>query len=124
MEQVLAKRPLLTIYEEEGHLPVLQAGVDEVARGCLFGPVYAAAVILDPAVPLHKWLNDSKKVTKKRRAVVRDWIEETAIAWSVACVDNDAIDTINIRNAVMQAMNCAISRLKVAPGLLLIDGDY
>jgi|SRR6478609_3577526 len=102
----------------------LQAGVDEVARGCLFGPVYAAAVILNPNEPLHEWLNDSKKVTKKRRAVVRQWIEKTAVAWAVASVQNDVIDEINIRNAAMKAMNVAIDNLTTRPNFLLIDGDY
>lgn len=105
-------------------LNILEAGLDEVARGCFFGPVYAGAVILDPKVPLHKWLNDSKKVTRKRRADVRKWIEETALAWSVASVDAVDIDKINIRNASMQAMNKALESLQPQPHFLTIDGDF
>ena len=114
--------PLVPQYNTCGK--ILEAGVDEVARGCLFGPVYAGAVILNPDVPLHKWLNDSKRVSKKRRAVVREWIEETALAWGVAFVDNDDIDRINIRNAAMEAMNLAIEKLKIKPTFLLVDGNY
>jgi len=102
----------------------LEAGVDEVARGCLFGPVYAAAVILNPEVTLHPWLNDSKRTTRKRRAIVRQWVEENAIAWAVASVDNKTVDIINIRNAAMEAMNMAIGLLKVRPQLVLVDGNY
>jgi ribonuclease HII len=102
----------------------LQAGIDEVARGCLFGPVYSAAVILNPNVPLHEWLYDSKKVTPKRRSVVRRWIEETALAWSVSSVDNVTIDRIRIGNATMKAMNEAVKGLSVVPEMLLVDGDY
>ena len=100
------------------------AGLDEVARGCLFGPVYAAAVILDPNIPVHEWLNDSKKVTKKRRAVVRQWIEENAVAWSVASCSNEIIDKINIRNAAYLAMEKALRNLKQVPEHIMVDGDY
>lgn len=113
---------LATRYKVDEHL--LEAGVDEVARGCLFGPVYAGAVILNPDIPVHPWLNDSKRVTKLRRAQVRKWIEETAIAWSVGHVHARTIDRINIRNAAMMAMNDAIEKLKIRPDLLLVDGDY
>jgi ribonuclease HII len=113
---------LLPRYQNDAS--IVEAGVDEVARGCLFGPVYAAAVILNPEVPVHHWLNDSKLVTRKRRAVVRKWIEQHALSWSVASVDNDQIDKINIRRAAMLAMNTAVTSLKMRPGVLLIDGDY
>lgn len=102
----------------------LEAGVDEVARGPLFGPVFAAAVILNPDIPLHPWLNDSKKVTKKRRKLVREWIEETALCYSVADISNEIIDKINIRNAAFLAMEIAIRNLSISPIKLLIDGDY
>lgn len=118
----LNKHGLLERYNMDNDL--LEAGVDEVARGCLFGPVYAAAVILNPNEPLHKWLNDSKKVTKKRRAIVREWVEETALSWAVASVSNVDIDRMNIRNASMEAMNLAIAKLNVKPQLLLVDGNY
>lgn len=108
----------------DSNLYAREAGVDEVARGCLFGPVYAAAVILNPSVPLHEWLNDSKLVTPKRRAVVREWIETTALAWSVASVSNVDIDQRGIGVATMEAMNSAISSLTLRPDVLLVDGPY
>jgi ribonuclease HII len=112
---------LLTFYKSR---ETIEAGVDEVARGCLFGPVFAAAVILSPDVPLHKWLNDSKKVTKKRRAEVRKWVEEKALAWSVAHVDNTVIDKINIRKSSLLAMELAVRHLKMEPEFLVVDGNY
>lgn len=103
---------------------VIEAGVDEVARGPLFGPVFAAAVILDKNIPLHKWLNDSKKVTRLRRKEVRKWIEENSVAFSVAHISNDLIDEINIRNCAYLAMELAIRNLSVKPERILVDGDY
>ncbi|RKO86489.1 ribonuclease H-like domain-containing protein [Blyttiomyces helicus] len=102
----------------------LQAGVDEVARGPLFGNVYAAAVILSPQVPLHPWLNDSKKVTRKRRKVVKEWIEANSLSWAVASVSNHFIDKYNVRNASLIAMELAIRKLHTTPELLLVDGNY
>ena len=86
-------------------------GLDEVARGPLFGPIFAGAVVLNDDTPNHKWLKDSKKTTKKRRAVVREWIENEALYWSVAQVNTKTIDIINIRNANKLVMELAIRKL-------------
>ena len=102
----------------------IEVGIDEVARGCLFGPVYAAAVRLNPDIPQHMWLNDSKKVTKKRRKVVSQWIMDTSLDWAVSSVSNETIDTINIKNATILAMQQAVAQLKVKPELLVVDGNY
>ena len=106
---------------------VIEAGVDEVARGCLAGPVYAAAVIwpkeLDDSIQ-HPRLKDSKKLSKKRREYLKDYIEETAIDFSVAFVNNEEIDKINILEASQLAMRKAIANLNVEPESLLIDGNY
>jgi ribonuclease HII len=97
------------------------AGCDEAGRGCLAGPVYAAAVIL-PSDFHHPDLTDSKKMTRRNREKLRLIIEEAAIAWAVASVDAAGIDEVNILNASIKAMHLAISRLAVSPTLLLIDG--
>lgn len=112
---------LLSFFDENNKL---EAGVDEVARGTLFGPVFAASVILDKNKPIHAWLNDSKKVSRKKRAVVRQWIEENAISWAVSFVDNSVIDKINIRNSSMLAMEMSLQNLSVIPDFILIDGNY
>lgn len=99
-----------------------EAGCDEAGRGCLAGPVFAAAVIL-PRDYHHPILNDSKQLTGKQREQLRVEIEKEAIAWAVAEVSNEEIDEINILNASYKAMHKAIAMLKVKPGLLLIDGN-
>ena len=101
---------------------LLEAGCDEAGRGCLAGPVMAAAVIL-PKDYFHPLLNDSKKVNKLDREELRLDIEEKAIAWAVQEVDNQEIDRINILNASFLAMHKAIAQLKEKPQLLLIDGN-
>lgn len=98
------------------------AGCDEVGRGCLAGPVVAAAVIL-PEDFNHPLLNDSKQLTEKRRNQLREIIEKEAIAWAVAMVDNREIDKINILNASIKAMHLAIAQLNPAPISLLVDGN-
>ncbi len=103
-------------------LDFLEAGCDEAGRGCLAGPVYAAAVILPPDFIAGE-LDDSKKLTHKQRVALRTIIEKEAIAWSVASVDNNEIDAINILNASFLAMHRAIEKLKVKPGYLSIDGN-
>jgi len=103
-------------------LDFLEAGCDEAGRGCLAGPVFAAAVIL-PADFIAGELNDSKKLTHNQRALLRPVIEKEAIAWAVASVDNYEIDEINILNASFLAMHRAIEKLKVQPGYLSIDGN-
>jgi ribonuclease HII len=100
----------------------LICGADEAGAGPLAGAVYAAAVILPEDYDL-PWLNDSKKVTEKRREVLFDKIKEQAIAWAVATASEQEIDEINILNARMLAMNRAIHQLNPAPDFALIDGN-
>ena len=96
------------------------AGLDEAGRGSLFGPVFAAAVILNPRRRIHG-LDDSKKLTAERREVLAKRIEEHAVAWYVAQVDASRIDAWNIYQASRQAMNEAAARLSVQPDFLLVD---
>jgi ribonuclease HII len=100
----------------------IEAGCDEAGRGCLAGPVFAAAVIL-PKKFKHKLLNDSKQLTDAKRYELRPLIEKEAIAWAVAEVNNVEIDEINILNASFLAMHRAIDKLGKTPELLLIDGN-
>ena len=100
----------------------IEAGCDEAGRGCLAGPVFAAAVIL-PQNFKNDFLDDSKKLSEKQRDELRKIIEEQALAWAVASVDNNEIDEINILNASILAMHRAIEKLKVKPEFLLIDGN-
>jgi ribonuclease HII len=101
---------------------LIEAGCDEAGRGCLAGPVYAAAVIL-PKNYKNKLLNDSKQLSEKKRNLLRLEIEKDAIAFGVGIVDNVEIDKINILNASFLAMHRAVEQLKVTPELLLIDGN-
>ena len=101
---------------------LIEAGCDEAGRGCLAGPVVAAAVIL-PKNFRHSVLNDSKKLTAKQREELREEIKSTAVAWSVAFINNEEIDEINILRASIKAMHVAISGLKKVPQFLLIDGN-
>ncbi len=110
---------MLKSFFQEG---ILEAGCDEAGRGCLAGPVCAAAVIL-PADFYHPLLNDSKQLKKDERDLLRPIIEEQAIAWSVSFVDHLEIDQINILNASFKAMHLSITKLQVKPELLLIDGN-
>ena len=112
------KLQLLPCYKEE----TLEAGCDEAGRGCLAGPVVAAAVILPPDFD-YGILNDSKKLTEKQRQELRPLIEEGALDWAVEMVSNEEIDKVNILNASFLAMNRAVQKLKVKPGHLLIDGN-
>jgi ribonuclease HII len=101
---------------------LIEAGCDEAGRGCLAGPVYAAAVIL-PKNFRNKLLNDSKQLTEAERYRLRPVIESSAIAWAVADVSNIEIDEINILNASFLGMHRALDQLSVRPELLLIDGN-
>ncbi|MCG8390363.1 MAG: ribonuclease HII [Cytophagales bacterium] len=100
----------------------VEAGCDEAGRGCLAGPVVAAAVIL-PAGYQHQELNDSKQLPKKKREEIRKDIEKEALHWAVAFVDPQEIDAINILNASYRAMQRAVDQLEQQPELLLIDGN-
>jgi ribonuclease HII len=97
-------------------------GVDEAGRGPLAGPVFAAAVILDPARPIDG-LRDSKKLTEARRDELAIQIKANALAWSIAQCSEGEIDTLNILQATMLAMRRAVEGLKTAPTLALIDGN-
>jgi len=96
------------------------AGVDEVGRGALFGPVFAAAVILSPDRPV-RGLDDSKALEPERREVLAERIRERAVAWAVAAVDAATIDDINIYQATRVAMRMAVSSLNPVPDFLLVD---
>lgn len=100
----------------------LEAGCDEAGRGCLAGPVYAAAVIL-PDNFSHPLLNDSKQLTERQRDSLRVIIESEAVAWAVGVVDNEEIDHINILNASILAMHRALDALAVRPGAVIVDGN-
>lgn len=110
---------MLKSYYKKGQL---EAGCDEAGRGCLAGPVTAAAVIL-PKGFSNSILNDSKKLSEKQRDQLRIVIEQEALAWSVAFISPEKIDKINILNASILAMQKAVDQLKVEPNFLLIDGN-
>jgi ribonuclease HII len=101
---------------------LVEAGCDEAGRGCLAGPVVAAAVIL-PKSFRHPVLNDSKKLTAGQRSLLKEEIIHTAISWNVAFIDNNAIDTLNILRASIKAMHMAVEGLSREPEFLLIDGN-
>lgn len=100
----------------------LEAGCDEAGRGCLAGPVFAAAVIL-PSNFENELLNDSKKLNEKNRNMLREIIEKEALAWAVASMTHKEIDEINILNASIFSMHKAIKKLAIQPDRLLIDGN-
>lgn len=104
------------------NIDLIEAGCDEAGRGCLAGPVSAAAVILPKDFYL-EGLNDSKKLTHQQRDELRPIIEREALAWAVAFVDHEEIDKINILNASFLAMHRAIEKLMLAPQHLVIDGN-
>ena len=101
---------------------LIEAGCDEAGRGCLVGSVYAAAVILPPDYQ-NELLNDSKKLTAKKRYALREEIERDAIAWAVGIVTPEEIDKINILNASFLAMHRALDQLKVRPEAVIVDGN-
>ncbi|MBK7651028.1 MAG: ribonuclease HII [Flammeovirgaceae bacterium] len=101
---------------------LIEAGCDEVGRGCLAGPVVAAAVIL-PKNYKHDLLNDSKQLSRQERQTLQTDIVQDALAWAIAEVSNDEIDQINILNASFKAMHLALDQLALRPELLLIDGN-
>lgn len=109
---------LLPFYQDN----VIEAGLDEAGRGCYAGPVFAAAVIL-PTDFFHPLLNDSKQLKEKERDLLRPIIEKESIAFAVAAVDNDEIDTINILQASYKAMHLSLDKMKPIPQFLLIDGN-
>ena len=104
------------------HKNLIEAGLDKAGRGCYAGPVFAAAVVL-PKRFRHPLLNDSKLLTAQERDLLRPIIERESISFSVACVDNNTIDEINILQASFAAMHLALNDLRVIPEFLLIDGN-
>lgn len=110
---------LSAIYNKEG---LVEAGCDEAGRGCLAGSVYAAAVIFPPDYE-NAELNDSKKLSAKRRYALREVIERDALAWAVGVVTPEEIDEINILNASILAMHRALDQLKVHPEFVIVDGN-
>jgi len=101
---------------------LLEAGTDEAGRGCLAGPVVAAAVILPENINLRA-LNDSKKLTEKQRKILRPQIEAQALAYGVSFVWPDTIDKINILQSSLLAMHQAIDKLSISPGFIIVDGN-
>ncbi len=114
---------------------LIEAGCDEAGRGCLAGPVYAAAVVF-PQIPstdsadfnddwqlITRWLNDSKQLTEKQRYLLRPAIQRVADAWAVGVADAAEIDAVNILNASLLAMHRAVAQLQVCPQHLIIDGN-
>jgi len=114
----MTTQKLLSFFKEN----TVEAGCDEAGRGCLAGPVFAAAVIL-PSGFENGLLNDSKMLTEKERFELRPVIENEALAWAVEAVSNEEIDEVNILNASFIAMNRAVLQLKLQPEHLLIDGN-
>jgi len=100
----------------------IEAGCDEAGRGCLAGPVFAAAVIL-PHDFKNELLNDSKKLSEKKRKELKETIIKNAVDWAVASIDNEEIDKINILNASIKAMHLALAKLKTTPEHIIIDGN-
>lgn len=99
-----------------------EAGCDEAGRGCLAGPVFAAAVMLPPDFS-HPLLNDSKQMTARQRDLLRAIVEREALAWVVKAVSAERIDQINILNASFEGMSLAVAELPIRPGFLAIDGN-
>ena len=108
---------------------MIEAGIDEVARGCLAGPVFAAAVIWNETInnlecPEIKNIKDSKKMTKEKRLYYSDYIKNNCLDWAIAYVDEKRIDEVNIRNASMEAMHKALKNLRIIPEHIIVDGNY
>lgn len=112
----------VTLLPDSFNSTIIEAGCDEAGRGCLAGPVFAAAVIL-PHGFTHPWLNDSKQLSESRRNQLRVVIEAEAVAWAVGVVDNNEIDKINILNASILAMHRALDGLTVRPQAIIVDGN-
>ncbi|MGN0108406.1 MAG: ribonuclease HII [Hominilimicola sp.] len=120
IQRVLSMYEIENAYRAKGYINI--AGVDEAGRGPLAGPVYAAAVILPPDAII-KGINDSKKLSEKRREELFDEITEKAVAYNICSIDEKRIDEINILNATYEAMNGAVNGLKIQPDFVLIDGN-
>nr|QOI90483.1 hypothetical protein HWQ62_00347 [Pyramimonas orientalis virus] len=111
---------MLELYYE--HPNEVQVGIDEAGKGCMIGPVFAAAVIWDPTIDT-KDIKDSKKLSRKKRGVVREYIEKNAIDYGVGFATHTEVDDINIANATFLAMHRALTNLKTPFDRILVDGD-
>jgi ribonuclease HII len=111
--------PLMSQFSEK---PLVEAGCDEAGRGCLSGPLFAAAVIF-PFNYINEELNDSKQLSKTKREALRETIIKDAVAYAVVSISETEIDKINILNASFRGMNLAVRELNIKPELLLIDGN-
>ncbi len=118
MREMNDNKMLKLKYQNSG----LEAGTDEAGRGCLSGPVVAAAVILSEDFS-HPFLNDSKQLTENQRNELRPYIEENSLAWAVAFVDEKTIDKINILQSSILAMHKSIEKLEVSPEFIIVDGN-
>jgi ribonuclease HII len=118
MQKILEKKLLLPYYS----VGLVEAGCDEAGRGCLAGPVFAAAVVL-PADFSHPLLTDSKQLTALQRNALRIEVEQSALMWAVQSVDNVTIDEINILNASILAMHRALESLPKEPQHIIVDGN-
>lgn len=101
----------------------LYIGVDECARGPIFGRLYCSAVILNPCISVHPYIKDSKKLKPSQRAIARKYIEKTAIEYVVVYIEPDEIDKINIRQANLKAFNSVLKQLKTKVNQVYIDGN-
>lgn len=99
-----------------------EVGTDEAGRGCLSGPVVAAAVILPPNFE-HELLNDSKQLSEKKRTELRPYIEENSLAYAVAFIDNNEVDELNVLQASITAMHRSIAKLTIEPQYIIVDGN-
>ena len=100
----------------------LEAGTDEAGRGCLSGPVVAAAVILPPDFH-HEFLNDSKQISEAKRRILRPIIEEQAVAFGVSFIHNEEVDELNVLQASLTGMHRSIDQLSVVPEFIIVDGN-
>jgi len=104
-------------------MSVFHIGADEAGRGPLLGRIYAASVILNPSIPIHPYIKDSKKLTPKQRAIARIFIEKTAIDYVVDFIEPDEIDKINIRQANIKVFNSVIRKMRTKVEYIYIDGN-
>lgn len=118
----MTKPELLNYFKSDN---CLEAGVDEAGAGCLAGPLVVASVIWNPLIDdeYSRMLNDSKKISEKKREILTEYIEANAICTSVVFIEPDRIDELNIRNARIEGFHLAIKQLDVEPELILVDGD-
>ena len=115
------KKELQLYYDNK----LIEVGIDEAGRGCLSGRVYVGAVILPKSIDddIYKQIKDSKKLSRKKRKILRKYIEKTALAYSVAYATSEEIDQLNILEATLQTMHTAISGLSIEPEQILVDGN-